>query len=112
MKSSHVFLIGIVILGGLGASFLYFTFIKPHQVKADCYKAAYSVTPRKNEDNFEWAQGKEWMPKPGNQVTDSQSYVWIYPDQSDTTQEGVDAATAHSQAKEYQYNSCMHSQGY
>ncbi len=112
MKSSYLFLICVIILSGLGASFLYFTNIKPQQVKADCYKSAYSTTPRTNENNFEWAQEKRWMPKPGNQVADSSSYVWIYPDQSDTTQEGVNAAIARSQARKYQYNSCIHLQGY
>lgn len=110
-NNAFIYLLGILVIAGLGGAFLYYTTIKPQQIKADCYKAVYS-TIRKNENNFEWAEGKKWMPKPGNQVTDSESYVWIYPDQSDTTQEGLDAARARSQEKEYQYTSCMHSQGY
>jgi hypothetical protein len=73
----------ILILISVIFSIVFYWFaIRPTLIKKDCSKLVYGK--RLNENNYDWAEGKKWLPKPGNQVTDKESYVWIYVDQSNT----------------------------
>lgn len=83
--------------------------IRPSQIKAQCNSEVYK--PRVNEDNFEWAKDKRWMPRPGHAVTDPESYVWIYPDKSDTTWEGENAHRKREVDQNKSFYLCLQREG-
>lgn len=82
-------------------------YVRPVAVKSSCYKKAYTNIVRVNENNYEWAEGKMWLPKPGNSVTYSESYVWIYPDQSNTTRFGDEAISKIKMRQATNYEDCL-----
>lgn len=47
-------------------------------IKRVCEEKVYN---RPNELNYEWAEGKEWMPLPNESFTGT--YGWLYTDQHD-----------------------------
>lgn len=108
MKIAGLFILTILVVS---SSFLYFLEIKPRQVKGDCWKQAYVESPRVNEDSFKWASGKQWLPKPGTGVT-SAEYVWIYPDQDDSTSVGEETREKKVAQQQGQYISCIKGAGY
>lgn len=98
----------LAIAGGL----LYFIEIKPRQVRANCWNNAYAPFQRQHENDFEWAKGKKWLPKPGSDSVMTKDYVWIYPDQDDTTSDGYRANEKLAMQRQAQYDSCLKSNGY
>lgn len=82
-------------------------YVRPVWVRSNCYKKAYIPSPRTNEDNYEWAEGKMWLPEPDNDVTDHASYVWIYPDQSIHTRYGSEAKVKIEKIQLQRYNQCL-----
>ncbi|SRR5713226_2395768 len=108
-------LTALIIAGG----YIYFTQIRPHQVKADCWRTAYNK-PRTNENNFKWAPGKEWEPVtrewlsvsiPENLISDPGGYGWIYLDQSETV-EGIHAKKLLKDSQNNIYTNCLENDGY
>lgn len=101
----------ILVAVSLAGLFLWLQ-IRPSLIKKSCYKTVYIT--RENEDNFEWAEGKEWLPKPGKIVRHgigTEPWVWIYLDQSDNTNDGIRAASKRKTMLEDQYNLCLKSKG-
>lgn len=105
--------INIILFLGLLLFAFYWVFVRPSQIKARCYKNANSEVyqTRQNENNFDWAPGKRWMPKPGHSVTDPETYVWIYSDQSDTTWEGEKAFVQRKEEASLLYENCLKGHG-
>jgi len=78
-----IYLVIFIILALVGLWFYWFQLRPVFQrkrvlsIKRECKEKVYS---RPNELNFEWAEGKEWMPLPGELF--SAEYGWLYPNQS------------------------------
>lgn len=56
MKKTSVSALLLLVLIGLFFAWLYWTQIRVVNIRKMCYSEAF----RKNEQNFEWAEGKEW----------------------------------------------------
>jgi hypothetical protein len=108
MSKNVIFVSVLIFL--LVAGIFYWTSIRPSKIRAFCYKEVYEVV-RVNEENYEWAAGKGWLPKPGHEVTDSEPYVWIYVDQSDTTWMGEEANKKRQVQQNKNYESCLMKSG-